>query len=373
MDDIAISGAVKAIKNRKKNKPFFMFLGLNLPHPPYRVEKKYYDLIDKSKLPKRIPTIADTDDKPKMEVGLRDNLGLKNWSEDRFDELRAVYLAMVSRVDDCTKTIIDALKNEGIYDDTLIIFFSDHGDYTGDFGLTEKCQNAFPDCLARVPFILKPSKNLKVSTGINDNQIELIDLCATISEITQIPIDRWQFGKSLIPTLTDKNTPHREYVFSEGGRLIGETHCMEYDEKTHNPMGHYAKRMELQALEDGTHSKAVMIRSKDFKLVKRLYERDEFYDFKIGENVNQIDNLSYKNQISVMNEKLLLWYLETADSVPKHMDSRQCVEFIRNGLVTMGIPILLSNFLAKIIRIFLKITKKSPSKFLSNLARKHHK
>ena len=41
----------------------------------------------------------------------------------------------------------------GLYDDTAIFFFSDHGDFTGDYGLVEKTQNTFEDCLTRVPFI----------------------------------------------------------------------------------------------------------------------------------------------------------------------------------------------------------------------------
>lgn len=86
MDDLIVDGAIHSIKNRPKDKPFFMFVGLMYPHPPYQIEEKYYKLIDKTKLPKRIPTISDEDGKPSMEIGLRDGLRVGNWSEERDDE-----------------------------------------------------------------------------------------------------------------------------------------------------------------------------------------------------------------------------------------------------------------------------------------------
>ena len=51
---------------------------------------------------------------------------MKGWSEEEYDELRAVYLGMCSKVDDLTGQIVRALKEKGIYDDTAVFFFSDH-------------------------------------------------------------------------------------------------------------------------------------------------------------------------------------------------------------------------------------------------------
>ncbi len=179
-DDLIVDSAIKSIKKRPNDKPFFMFVGLNFPHPPYQIEQKYYELIDEGRLQERIPTIKDTDGKPLMGTGLRDALGVADYTEERFNEIRRVYLAMCAKVDDQLGRIIDTLKNEGIYDDTAIIVISDHGDYTTDYGLVEKCQNCFPDCLVNVPFIIKPAKNIQADKGINSNLTELTDLCATV-------------------------------------------------------------------------------------------------------------------------------------------------------------------------------------------------
>lgn len=52
-----------------------------------------------------------------------------------------------------------------------IFFFSDHGDFAGDYGLTEKAQNTFEDCLTRVPLLIKPPKECGVEPGITDSMV----------------------------------------------------------------------------------------------------------------------------------------------------------------------------------------------------------
>ena len=292
-DDLCVDSAVRFIRNRPENKPFFMFVGLNFPHPPYQIEQKYYDLIDESKLQPRIPNIADCDGKPKMETGLRDALDVSKWDEERLRDLRRTYLAMCAKVDAQAGRLVDALKSEGIYENTAIIVISDHGDYTGDYGIAEKCQNCFPDCLTNIPFIIKPPKGVPVDSGINETLAELTDLCATVYDIAGIDCKRQSFSKSLLPCIKDRSVQHREYVFCEGGRLSGETNCSEHNNLL-NENDIYAPRILLQMKEDGTHTKAAMIRSKEYKYVLRLYEKDEFYVLSEGERVNRIDEEKYQ-------------------------------------------------------------------------------
>ncbi len=51
------------------------------------------------------------------------------------------------------------------YDDTAVFFFSDHGDYTGDYGLVEKTQNTFEDGLTQVSLVVKPPRGTPIQTG----------------------------------------------------------------------------------------------------------------------------------------------------------------------------------------------------------------
>ena len=364
-DDLCIDSAVRFIKNRPKDKPFFMFAGLNFPHPPYQIEKKYYDLIDEEKLQSRIPSISDGDGKPLMETSLRDALSVSQWDEDRLREIRRTYLAMCAKVDFQAGRLVDALKEEGIYDNTAIIVVSDHGDYTGDYGIVEKCQNCFPDCLTNVPFIIKPPAGITADAGINDSLAELTDLCATVYDLAGIDCDRQSFSESLLPSIKDKNAPHRDFVFCEGGRLKGETNCSEINNLLSED-DIYAPRLLLQAREDGTHTKAAMVRSKEYKYIMRLYEKDEFYVLSEGEKHNRIDDAEYRPVIDKMKEELLLWYMKTCDIVPQEFDERFTEEFLQNNIASAGVPL----FVAKAVTGVLSLSGKPLSQVINTLRKK---
>ena len=165
--------------------------------------------------------------------------------------------------------ILDALKKKNIYDDSAIFLFSDHGDFTGDYGLVEKTQNTFEDCLSKVPFIFKPPQKYKIKPGISDALIELIDFPATVYDITGIDPGYDHFGKSLLKLVTGETKEHREAVFCEGGRRFGETQAMELESTSAgNDKGLYSPRLKLQTTDSGPyHGKAVMCRTKKYKYV----------------------------------------------------------------------------------------------------------
>ena len=364
MDDLTVDAAIRFIGKRPKEKPFFLFLGLMFPHPPYQVEQKYYDLIDPALLPPRIQNLPE--DKPLMEQSLRRELGVSSWSEERFDDLRRVYLAMCAKIDDQLGRILSALKSEGIYDDTAILFFSDHGDYTGDYGIVEKAQNCFPECLTRVPLVIKPPKCVSVDNGVNDNLVELTDICATVAELADISIERQTFSRSLVPTICNKKIPHRQYTVCEGGRLPEEAHCSEYDPESFSTEDIYAPRQSIQARNTGEHTKACMIRTDKYKYVLRLQEKDEFYVLSDGENRNQIDNDAYAAEIAEFKEELLKWYMSTCDIVPIDDDERFTFEFLENNMTAVGVP----KFVSKCLTLWLKLTGKTAGSFVDGLRKK---
>lgn len=359
-DDFIINGAIHEIEHRKKDKPFFMFVGIMNPHPEYQVEEEFYNLIDGSRIPARIPNISETDGKPKMETGLMHALRVNTWDEDRLREIKKVYLGMCAKVDSQLGRLIASLKKEGIYDETAIIVISDHGDYTTDYGLVEKSQNCFPDCITNVPFIVKLPEGFQVDKGINRSLVELTDLTALCHDIAGEKINRVQFGKSPMGTIRDKSKPHRDFVVCEGGRLIGEEHCMEYREKGFDPKNLYSPRMLLQKREDGTHTKAVMIRDEHYKYVKRLYEKDELYDLSAGERVNLIDDKKYAGIINDFEKKLLEWFFETGDSVPRKLDERFNLDFIINMAHSYGVP----KFITAPLKGIMKLTGFKISRFI---------
>lgn len=322
-DYVWTKGCEDLIRKAKADKPIFAFLGLNNPHPPYHAEKKYLDLIDESLItPPKAPSKPE-DKKPSMQYELCEALGIGDWDDENKLKLKKTYLAQCARVDDFTGRIIQALKDTGRYDNAAIFFFADHGDFTADYGIPEKAQNLFDDCLVKVPLIVKLPKSMQSDSGVNSNPVELIDFFATVLDITETEAGHTHFGRSLKSTIADKNVVVRDFVCSEGGRLQGEEHCTEEVENYFGVVAdEYAPRINIQQKNGPQHTKAVMIRSKDYKYIMRLYETDEFYDLSKGEERNEIDNPEYAEIINEMRSELLRWFLETCDSVPKDKDAR---------------------------------------------------
>ncbi len=237
---------------------------------------------------------------------------------------------MCSRLDEQFRRIVEALKARGIYDDSAIFLFSDHGDYTGDYGIVEKTQNTFEDCLSKVPFIIKPPADADVKPGVRDTLVELVDFSATVYDITGIEPGYDSFGKSLMDVVAGKTDEHRDAAFCEGSRLIGEVQAMERQstsaDTTQTQRGLYYPRLKLQIEDHDTpyHTKATMCRTKNFKYIHRLYEQDELYDLNKdpGEVQNVVDDPQYREIRNTLRERLLDWYQETCDVVPRKTDKR---------------------------------------------------
>ena len=155
--------------------------------------------------------------------------------------------------------------------------------------------------------------------------VELIDIAGTIYDYSDTEPSYWHFGRSLKNYIEKKTNIHREEVFTEGGRLRLEKQASE-NQSLQLPHGLYYPRVNLQGKEDKElmHSKATMCRTKDFKYIKRAYEKDEFYDLSNDprEINNIIDDKKYETQIKELKEKMLTWYQETCDVVPLKSDER---------------------------------------------------
>ena len=317
-----VLGAIDLIRAHDGEQPLCIYLPILDPHPPYAVEEPWYSLINRAKLPPRAPAPEAWVGKPALLKGMWERQNLQGWTEDRWSELRATYYGMCARIDHQFGLLVDALKEQRLYDETALFFFSDHGDFTGDYGLVEKTMNTFEDCLSRVPFILKPPRGLPVEPRVSEAMVELLDLPATVYELAGVEPDYTHFSKSLLPVLADKTDEHRDAVFCEGGRLHGEQHAMELGPNM-NPEGLYWPRVGLQVRDDGPyHTKAAMCRTKEFKYVRRLYERDELYDLKKDpqELDNVIEDPVYSGALAQLRSRLLTWYLETGDVVPHDLD-----------------------------------------------------
>jgi arylsulfatase A-like enzyme len=120
----------------------------------YTASEKYYNMYD----PDAVPMERGLDwmrNKPEMYQILKQYRETQDKDMKLFRKINAIYLGMISYVDELVGRVVKALKEEGIYDDTIIIFCSDHGDYAGDTGQIEKWPSDMSDMITRVPLMIR--------------------------------------------------------------------------------------------------------------------------------------------------------------------------------------------------------------------------
>ena len=323
MDWNCIDSALNYLERKEKTadeKPFFLYITLMFPHPPYVCEEPWYSSIDRTKLPERRPNAHSLKDKASMMYEISKKQKISEWDEQRFTELRATYLAMVSRFDHQLGLVMNKLKETKFYDDSSVFVFSDHGDFTTDYGIAEKAQNLFENPLSNIPLIIKPAKAFNLKAGISKALVELVDLSATVADFSGFELPYTQFGKSLREAIAG-NPVHKDAVICEGGRIHGENQAMELGHTEQSP---YWPRLSTQYSEGPEHTKAIMIRMENIKYTYRLYEKHELYD--LDQDPLELNNLIDDPRYGMISEKLknrlLQFLIETGDYVPNRRDKR---------------------------------------------------
>lgn len=177
--------SIEYIEKRDKSKPFFLMVGIIKPHPPFELPvpwNKLYRSLDM--------------DYPFVPVGFEDMQTYWNRVQNRYKYkskgrdreleriIKAYYYGCISMIDYNVGRIIEKLKEDKIYDDTLIIYTSDHGEMLGDFNCYGK--RGFLDPAARVPLIVRyPGKKQGIFI---DEPVSLVDIAPTILNYAEIGI-----------------------------------------------------------------------------------------------------------------------------------------------------------------------------------------
>lgn len=327
-EDLADFTKVKAgidyLKNRKRDDPpFFLFLPLLQPHPSYTTHRDFYHMYSPDDVPDLRP--SDLESKPIHYDLIRKYRRLDELPERTFRERNAVYLGMISYTDWLLGELLSVMEASGLFEDTVLIISSDHGDWAGDFGLVEKWPSDYSDPITRVPLIVRAPG---CKTGhVVEGPVEMFDLMASVMELADLETKHVHFSRSFVPQLLGAPADKDRYVYAEGGYDTHEPHAFEGRWSTVNPPveGNYYPKGLLQQEVPESVCRATMIRDLNYKLVRRTEGLSELYDLNDDprELRNRIDDPKMSSVRQALEDKLLSWYLKTSDTVPVGQDKRR--------------------------------------------------
>lgn len=211
-----------AKKRREENgTPFFIAAGFVRPHLPFSAPKKYWDLFDPSKLPMpsfEIPPVGAPDVAGKRGgeiVAYKPIPEVKNaeFPSELKRQLIHGYYASTSFMDAQIGKVIAELDRLRLADNTIIVFWSDHGFHLGDHGIWTKHTNY--EQANRIPLLITAPGVTKPNTTTKQ-LAESVDIYPTLAEIVGLPAPRGPQsidGVSLVPVLRDPDARVRDHAF----------------------------------------------------------------------------------------------------------------------------------------------------------------
>ena len=214
---------------RGDDQPFFAFVSFPDPHHPFTPPGKYWDLYKPEQFEVRLPYEAHRNPTPPMRWAHARMLDRTQETqsqiafmatERQLKEAMALTCGMIAMIDDAIGTVLDALRASGHFDDTVVIFNSDHGDYLGDFNLLLKGALPFKS-ITNVPFIW--SDPAVRAPSVRHPLASTADLAPTIIERAGLKPYWGIQGRSLMPAIHGDAQPHDRILieFQDGAARLG--------------------------------------------------------------------------------------------------------------------------------------------------------
>ena len=287
--DINANHAIDFIKS-SKDKPFCLSLSFWSPHADDGAEEQYFwpDYVDslylKTEIP--VPSTADPEFFEALPEFMKHSMNRKRWywrydTPEKFQKMVKGYYRMITTVDSAVGRIRQTLKEEGVADNTVIVFMGDNGYYLGERGFAGKW--LMHEQSLRVPLIIyDPRKSDSKRGKVYNDMVLNLDIAPTLLDLAGVTIPESYQGESLTAFFDDKMDTWRTSAFFE-----------------HQREG------------DPLLPKTESFRDQTYKFIR--YEANpEFVElYNLKEDVNEVTNLALETK----NENLLAYYAHKCDSI----------------------------------------------------------
>lgn len=220
-DNADYQRATRSIEYLRKyaddERPFFLACGFSEPHSPPRAPQRFYDRYQRDEMP--LP--VDFAPRPTLPAGFppvsvvpanRDLFMARDASEAEAREMIRAYRAAVSFIDEQVGRVLDTLDELGLRENTIVVFWGDHGYHLGEKGRWSKAYSLF-EVADRVPFLIADPRSAGNGQAC-DRVVESIDLYRTLCDLTGLPAPEGVRGASLAPLLRDPSAPWDRPAFT---------------------------------------------------------------------------------------------------------------------------------------------------------------
>ena len=201
-----------------KKEPFFIACGFSNPHSPPRAPQKFFDLYDVAK----IPLPADFAAHPTVPPGFPElsvvprNTDLfigREATEAQAREMKRAYWAATSFMDELAGRVLAALDAAGLRDNTIVVFWGDHGYHLGEKGRWSKAYSLF-DVATRAPLLIAAPGLTPAAGAACARTVECLNLYQTLCDLAGLPAPAGTEGVSMTPLLRNPAAPWDRPAYS---------------------------------------------------------------------------------------------------------------------------------------------------------------
>lgn len=201
----------------KTKRQFFLAVAQSRPHTPLIAPKKYLDLYDPATIPEPPAPLDRLKDFPYLKRATGGNPDIFTKEQPTKQQVReaiAAYYACVSFVDSNVGMILDALEKEGLAQNTIVIFFGDHGFHLGDHQFWSKY--SMLEATRRVVFIVRVPGAPANGQACREF-VEFVDIVPTLAELLRFEPRNALEGTSFVPLLQNPEQPWKKAVYLTDG------------------------------------------------------------------------------------------------------------------------------------------------------------
>jgi arylsulfatase A-like enzyme len=265
---------LEQLARRPEDSPFFAAISYNAPHFPMIVPEPYDRLIDPDAFEPSLNFLAGLEGKPREVVD--STYHVTGWSEGEWRRLIAHYLGLCALIDDQVGQILGWLDINGLRENTIVVFTSDHGDMLGSHGLNKKGYPLHYDEALRVPMVVAGPG---VAPGHRAGQlVSLMDLLPTLGDLAGVDIGGDHDGVSFAPALAG------EAAWSGRDHLVAESLLVDGRE------GGTGEAVDPRAFDPARDGINLSVRTPSRRYIWRLHDHDELYDLEA--DPFELDNIA---------------------------------------------------------------------------------